>query len=193
MSLKLIIPPSVLAVDLAQAKQELRVQSGSVEDAYISRLIRAATGRAEHRTGRAIMQQQWELLLDAFPSDGAEIELAHPPVMSVSSISYLDAAGALQVLPSSAYALDPDVQPAAVFAANGTTWPATLDVANAVRVRFVCGYGNTPAAVPDGLVDWIMVQVATHYDNRDLVAMAKADAGPDAYASRLLDPFKVYG
>lgn len=192
MSLKLITAPSVLAVDLAAAKAQLRLQSGTAEDAFISRLIRAATARAEHETGRAVMQQQWELIIDAFPADGAEIGLAHPPVMSVNAVQYLDEAGALQTLAPSAYALDADSLPGWLFPAVGTTWPATQEAANAVRVRFTCGYGATAADVPDGLVDWIMVQVATLYDHRDLVALAKADSDAASYGMRLLDPFRTY-
>lgn len=189
MSLKLITPPTVLAVDLDQAKLELRVQSGSTEDALITRYIEAATQRAEHITGRAVMQQDWELVLDAFP---AEFRLAHPPVTSILWIKYLDVDGVEQTLSSALYALDPDLLPGYVLPAIGTSWPATQDVANAVRVRFRCGYGNTAAAVPRGLVDWLMVQVATRYDNRDLVALGKADASWDSYGSRLLDPFMTY-
>jgi uncharacterized phiE125 gp8 family phage protein len=189
MSLKLITPPTALAVDLDQAKLELRVQSGSIEDPLVTRLIEAATDRAEHLTGRAIMQQDWELVLDAFP---AEIRLAKPTVSSILWIKYLDADGVEQTLSNSLYALDADLLPGWVLPAAGTSWPATQAVANAVRVRFRCGYGNTAAAVPKGLVDWLMVQVATRYDNRDLVALGKADASWDSYGARLLDPFMTY-
>ena len=189
MSLKLITPPAALAVDLDQAKLELRVQSGTAEDTLISRYIEAATERAEHLSGRAIMQQDWELVLDAFP---AEFRLAKPPVSSILWIKYLDADGVEQTLSSSLYALDPDLLPGYVLPADGTSWPATQAVANAVRVRFRCGYGTTAASVPKGLVDWIMVQVATRYDNRDVVALGKADASWDSYGARLLDPFMSY-
>lgn len=193
MSLTLITPPAALAVDLAQAKLELRAQSGSAEDALITRYITAATERAEHETGRAVMDQEWELVLDAFPL--AEIELAKPPVVSITSVKYLDAAGALQTLPNTAYTLDALKLPGWLFPALGTSWPATQDVANAVRVRFRCGYATTPAGLlvaAPGLVDWLMVQVATRYDHRDLVALAKADADPGGYGMRLLDAFRTY-
>lgn len=194
MSLVLITPPG-LAVDLAAAKLELRAQSGSAEDALITRMILAATERAEHETGRAIMEQTWELVLDAFPV--AEIKLAKPPQIAIESVRYLDTAGVEQTLPGTAYALDAFKLPGYLFPANGTSWPATLDVANAVRVRFRCGLASTPAALlalpaGAGLVDWIMVQVATRYDNRDLVALARADAEPSSHGSRLLDPFRTY-
>lgn len=192
MSLKQITAPA-LAVDLATAKVELRVQSGNAEDAQLTRWINGATERAEHETGRAVMDQEWELILDAFPA--AEIELAKSPLRSITSVTYLDAAGVLQTLSGSAYSLDADKQPGWLFPAEGTSWPATQDVANAVRVRFRCGYATTPAELAEkapGIVNWIMVQVATQYDNRDLVALAKADADPGCYGARLLDPYRTY-
>lgn len=190
MSLKLVVPPSALAVDLAEAKAELRVQSGTAEDALISRYIEAATTRAEHITGRAVMQQDWELIIDAFPV--AEVRLAKPKVSAILRVDYIDTTGTWVTLPDSRYTLDPDLLPGYLFPATGTSWPDTLDVANAVKVRFRAGYGASAAAVPSGLRDWIMVQVATRYDNRDLVALSKADAGPSSYGAHLLDEFMTY-
>lgn len=189
MSLKLITGPAVLAVALADAKLQLR-ETGTDQDTLITRLIKGATARAEHETGRALLEQTWELVLDAFPL--AEIELARPPVMGITSVTYLDAAGALQTLLSTAYTLDADLLPGWLFPAVGTSWPATQDVANAVRVRFKCGYGTADTAVPDGFKDWIMVQLTTLFDNRDLLALAKADADPGCYGARLLDPYRTY-
>lgn len=193
MSLKLITAPTALAVDLATAKLELRAQSGSAEDTLLTRYITAATERAEHETGRAVMDQEWELILDAFPA--FEIELAKSPLRSITSVKYLDIAGVEQTMLSTAYSLDADKLPGWLFPAVGTSWPATQDAANAVRVRFRCGYATTPAELLEkapGIVDWIMVQVATRYDNRDLVALAKADSSPDSHGARLLDPYRTY-
>jgi uncharacterized phiE125 gp8 family phage protein len=193
MSLKLITAPTVPALDLAQCKLDLRAPSGSSEDAYIARLIRTATALAEHETGRAIMEQDWELVIDAFPA--AEIELAKPPQMSVTSVKYLDAAGAEQTLPGSAYTLDADKLPGYLFPALGTSWPDTQDVANAVRVRFKCGHATNAAqllALAPGIADWIQVQVATLYDNRDLVALGKVDSGPGSYGHDLIQPYRTY-
>lgn len=193
MSLKLITAPTALALDLTQVKSDLRVTSGTAEDALITRLINAAAARAEHETGRAVMDQEWELILDAFPE--AEIRLDKPPVTSITSVKYLDTAGVQQTLASSAYTLDADKLPGYLFPALGTSWPATQDVANAVRVRFKCGYATTAAgllAAAPGLVDWLMVQVSTFYDNRDLVALSKVDMGPGSPGSGLLDPYRTW-
>lgn len=189
MSLKLITPPAVLAISLADMKVDLR-ETGTDKDAQITRLIRGATERAEHQTGRALLEQEWELIIDAFPA--GEIELANPPVMSITSVKYMDVAGAEQTLLSTQYTLDADLLPGYLFPAYGTSWPATMDVANAVRVRFKCGYCVTAAAVPAGIVDWIACEVVTQFDNPDQVAMAKADSSGGGRASGLLDPYRTY-
>jgi uncharacterized phiE125 gp8 family phage protein len=189
MSLKLITPPAVLAISLADMKVDLR-ETGTDKDAQITRLIRGATERAEHQTGRALLEQEWELILDAFP-DG-EIELTKPPVISITSVKYLDEAGAEQTLLSTQYVLDADLLPGYLLPAEGVSWPLTRDVANAVRVRFKCGYGATAAAVPPGIVDWIACEVVTQFDNPDQVAMAKADSAAGSRAMQLLDPYRTY-
>lgn len=192
MSLKLITPPAVLAISLADMKVDLR-ETGTDKDAQITRLIRGATERAEHQTGRALLEQEWELIIDAFPA--GEIELANPPVMSITSVKYMDVAGAEQTLISTQYTLDADLLPGYLFPAYGTSWPATMDVANAVRVRFKCGYATTPALLADaapGLPDWLLVQVQTLYENRDLIELAKADAMAGCYGAELLAPYRTW-
>lgn len=192
MSLKLITAPA-LALDLAQTKLDIRAQTGSVEDALITRLIRGAAARGEHETGRAFMDQEWELIIDAFPD--AEIRLDKPPVTSITSVKYIDASGTQQTLLSTAYALDADKLPGYLFPALNTSWPATLDVANAVRVRFKCGYATTPALLAEaapGLPDWLLVQVQTLYENRDLIELAKADAMAGCYGAELLAPYRTW-
>jgi uncharacterized phiE125 gp8 family phage protein len=146
--------------------------------------------RQRQTFGRALLEQEWELILDAFP-DG-EIELTKPPVISISSVKYLDQAGAEQTLLSTQYVLDADLLPGYLLPAEGVSWPLTRDVANAVRVRFKCGYGATAAAVPPGIVDWIACEVVTQFDNPDQVAMAKADSAAGSRAMQLLDPYRTY-
>lgn len=189
MALKLISAPGQLAVTLDEAKAQCRV-TDSNSDALITRLIRGAVARAEHETGRALVDQEWELVLDAFPE--AEIELAKPPVLSITSVKYLDLNGAEQTLTAPNYSLDADTLPGWLFPAVGTSWPSTQDVANAVRVRFRCGYGGDSTAVPEAIRDWILVQVSTLFDNRDAVALAKADEQAGGYANQLLNPYRTY-
>lgn len=186
MTLQLITAPAAEPVTLAEAKLHLRVDTAD-EDALIGSLIAAARQRAEHELRRSLVTQTWERVLDAFP--GAEIELGMGPVQSVTSILYADAAGITQTLASSAYVLDNVREPGWVLPAAGLAWPETAATVNAVRVRYVAGYGNA-ATVPSGIKQWMLLQIGAMYENRESVAMGSVTPMP--FVSGLLDPWRVH-
>lgn len=162
MSLILIQAPATEPVTVAEAKLHQRIEHAE-EDALIATYIKAARMTCEHILQRALVTQTWERVLDAFPP--REIELGMPPVQSVVSVKYTDTAGNEQTLSNTLYTLEPVLEPGFVLPAYGTCWPATMDTVNAVRVRFVAGYGDAPA-VPDGIKEWILLHVGHWYCNR---------------------------
>ena len=188
MSLKLISAPGVEPITLAEAKAHLRVEHDA-EDSLIAMLIAAARQSAEQRLGRALIHQTWELILDAFPC--AEIKLPKPPVASITSIVYLDANGDEQTLAGTAYTLDADLLPGWVLPAYGTEWPATLDSANALRVRFVAGYGADGSAVPAPIRQWMLITLGTFYANREAVVGGTLAELPTRFVDGLLDPYLI--
>lgn len=190
MTLKLIAAPGEEPVTLAEAKVHLRC--GDDEDALIGVLIQAAREQAEHLLGRALITQTWERVIDAFPA--CEIELGMPPVASLASIIYVDEAGASQTLDSASYTLDADTLPGwALPSSDAVVWPSTLDTANAVRVRFTCGYGAA-AAVPAAIKSWMLLRIGTLYKVREEVVAGRSLAElPGGYVDRLLDPYRVWG
>lgn len=189
MALKLITAPAAEPVALATAKAHLRVDHND-DDALIGALITAARQAAEDRINRALVTQTWEQVLDAFPA--AEIKLAKPPAQSITSIKYIDPAGDEQTLASNQYLLDGDTLPGWVLPAYGVTWPATLDTANAVRVRFVAGYGAAEAHVPAAIRQWMLIAIGTMYAMREGVAGGNLAEVPRTWVDGLLDPYKVY-
>jgi uncharacterized phiE125 gp8 family phage protein len=184
MTLKLITAPSTFPVTRAQAKLQCRIDSDiTADDTRMDDLISAATEAAEHELQRAIMPQTWERVLDAFPAtaDGA-IELGMPAVTSITSVTYVDENEVSQTLASSAYSHDTDTQEGIwLLPAIDTDWPDTLDTANAVRVRFACGYANADA-VPDTVKTWILLWIEHAYLRKEM----------PAWAARLLDRYRVY-
>lgn len=191
MALKLITAPTVEPITLAEAKLQCRVD-GSDEDALLTIIITAARQMAENRTGRAICTQTWELALDAFPDD--DIELQKPPVQSVTSIKYLDENAVEQTIGASYYALDNYgsvrhwVIPSADF-----DWPTPLDSANAVKIRFVAGFGLA-ADVPSDIKAWILLAIGTMYANREtLISGTIAVELPGGFWQSLLDPYLAGG
>ena len=190
MTLKLITAPATEPVSLADAKLHLRVD-GSDEDDLITALIQASREAAEHQLGRALITQEWERVLDAFPP--AEIELGMPPVTGITSVTYIDTAEVSTVMDAADYSLDADRLPGWLLPAYGEDWPSTLDTPNAVRVRFVCGYGASASDVPAAIVAWIKIRIGTLYKHREQIAVGVSVSDlPGAFVDRLLDPYRVW-
>lgn len=125
MTLRLITAPTAEPVTLADAKLVCGIDADITKwDTLITALISAARSDAEQQTGRTIAAARWERVLDAFPDSG--IALAWPVVTSVVSVKYIDTAGTLQTLASTAYTLDADYLP-------GWVLPSAASVACAVE------------------------------------------------------------
>lgn len=185
MPLTLITAPASEPVTRAEAKLQCRIDADlTADDALIDGLIAAVREQAEHEIGGALVTQTWERTLDAFPAAGGAIELGMPPVQSITSVKYLDAAGTEQTLAPSAYTLDAVAAPGWVLPAAGTDWPAAGDYANAVRVRFVAGYGLA-AAVPAAVKAWMLLHIAEWYAQREAGSDKPRAVLP--HADRLLD------
>lgn len=124
----------------------LRAANGTLEDDYITRLLKTSYRHAERVTRRAHLLQTWALVLDRFPC--GDIVLPKPPLQSVTSITYIDEDGAEIELLGSPVGQEFQVStPSGPKAARGRirpvydeTWPSTRRVLDAVRIEFVCGY-----------------------------------------------------
>lgn len=188
MTTRLITAPATEPVTLAEAKLQCRIDDAT-DDALITSLIIAAREQCEHILQRALITQTWENVLDGFPSDN-DIELLNPPIIAITSIKYIDAATANEVtLASNQYSLDKDSEPGWVMPAYGVTWPATLDIANAVRVRYTAGYGAA-ADVPAAIKNWILLAVKELYDGcGDGQEYGKL---PNDFCSGMLDRYRIW-
>lgn len=194
MALKLITAPTSEPITRLEAKYHCRlitdVTDASVnpDDAYIDSLIVAARMGAEQITGRSLMPQTWELALDEFED---EILLPRAPVVSITTVRYLDESGVLQTLAANQYQLDDYSTPPALVPAYDVVYPATRDQRNAVLIKYLAGYA-TAALVPQEIKSWMLLCIGTLYENREtVIAGQPLHAMP--YADRLLDSSKVWG
>jgi uncharacterized phiE125 gp8 family phage protein len=179
MGYRLITPPAATPVTLAEAKAQLRVDHAD-EDGKIEALIAAATSYLDGRSGvlgRCLVTQTWEITLDAFPAE--EIEIPLGPVQSVTSLTYVDTAGATQTVSASDYYLDTTSPTAWVM--PEITWPDTMEAANAVTVRFIAG--TAVADVPPAIKHAALLLVSTWYDDR-------AGTGMPPAVDALIAPFR---
>jgi uncharacterized phiE125 gp8 family phage protein len=169
--------PPVQALTLAYAKLHIRAL-GTADDALLSVYIDAAASYFESQTGRQLLTATREAWLDAFPFIGASgidarIELPHPPLQSVVSVQYIDGDGAVQSFtdaaspaanrftvsaPAGPYARRGFVEPIA-----GQSWPIARRETSAVRLRYACGYGDTPDDIPP-LARGVLCYLVGHFD-----------------------------
>ena len=163
MRLKLTIQPTVEPVSLEEAKLHLRVDSGD-DNALITSLIKTARRFIESQTGKALIDQTWELRLDAA---GETIPIPKAPLLSVvSKIEVISEAGVTSEVSSSLYNSDtPQDSPGRVKLKEGCTWPDHRGFDSFI-VTFVAGYGATATLVPDELRQGILQLVGHYYEGR---------------------------
>jgi len=175
MTLIRITAPASYPVTTADAKANGRIDY-SDEDALIASLISAATSHAERYTGLAFVAQTWEAVLDSFPAD---LDVTLGPIVSITSIKYLDIAGVEQTVPILDYVFDNAALTARIRPV--VSWPAAKKVINSVRVRFVVGSG-----CPDEIKQAILMLVQHWWENRAASSESGAKEVPMA-TTMLLD------
>ncbi len=180
MGLKLVTPPEVEPVTLAEAKAHLRLET-TADDAFVTSLIPAARELVEIFLRRALITQTWELTLDGFPWNRylvysvSAIDIPRPPLQSVEWIKYTDTAGQVQTMRPDQYVVDASSdQMGRVALAWTEFWPLTRYTINSVAIRFKAGYGDSPEDVPPGIRLAICRQVSDLYENREDVVIGQS-------------------
>jgi uncharacterized phiE125 gp8 family phage protein len=181
-----VITPATQQIPTADLRLQSRADpADTTEDALFVGWLAAAVKLAEQATQRSIGTQTLELALDAFPT-ACPISLPNGPVTSITSIKYIDTAGVEQTLSAALYALDDYGLQARAVLAYGAAWPATQEVANAVKVRYVAG--DLDPAVKTAL----FLAVAHFYENREASTDLDLKELPLG-ARQLLGTVKVWG
>lgn len=136
--------PAAEPVSLTRAKLHLRVDH-STDDELIKSIIAAARQYCEGYQNRAYMVQTITLKMDEFPCSGNynEIIVPRPPLISVSSIKYIDTDGDEQTVSSSVYDVDIYSEPGRIGLAYGQSWPGIRGDLNGVEVIYTAGYMTT--------------------------------------------------
>ncbi len=176
-----ITPPVGSALTLEYAKSHIRAFT-DVDDLLIRIWIDAAAQYFIEKTGRPLLTEERELWLEAFPgcsgwlrrpSDVQQIELPNPPLQEVVSVTYLDATNTLVPFSDGA---SPETlywqfgAPAGPYARRGwvrpipsRSWPSALADPAAARIRYTCGYGDSPEDIPE-LIRGVLCYLVAHFD-----------------------------
>lgn len=177
---------------MEEAKFHARVGTGSDEDVFIQSLIDAATDWIQGYQWSQLISATWVMRMDRFPADTV-IELHPNPVISITSVQYVDTGGTTQTLiDTTDYTTDIYAKPARIVPAFSKAWPATRCHINDVVVTFVSGYGTTAASVPTKTKQAAALLIAHWYRNRE----ATGNVGPEiAFAVKALldsNSFRVF-
>lgn len=182
-----VVTPPEPFIDLAEAKEHLRVDHDDDDD-LIAVLINAATGHIDGPNGwlgRSIGAQTLELVLPGFVAEA--VNLPYPPALEVETVQFEDAEGVLQVLDPSIYRMHGDV----IGLAPGASWPITQSYrggAQVVRIRYTAGYEEVPAPIRVA----ILMMLSDLYRHRGTATASASLLRVPITADVLLQPFRVY-
>jgi uncharacterized phiE125 gp8 family phage protein len=204
MALTLITRPVLEPVSLDEAMQQCRV-TNTDEQVLIARYILAARQHAETYTRRALVTQTWRQTFDyywpsqysrdsswAYGGKRYRIELAKPPLISVTSLTYYDTTGVVQTLDPTQYVtglLDSGVS--AIEPVYGVLWPTVQRRLEAISVTFTAGYGDDVSTLPEQVPLAILMMVSDFYDNRGS-AMATEQYEMPLGVCELLNDLRVF-
>lgn len=179
MTVRVVTAPAYQPVSRTEAKSWCNIDADITDqDSIIDMLIKSATARAELITQRAFVQRTLQLILPCWPE---AIELPHPPLVSVESITYIDDDGVQQTLDTDLYDVHTWKEPGFIVRAWDEIWPSYRAVPDAIRVNYTAGYApvGSPtdeaahqAGQPEQLKTWMHARIATLYDNRDQFVVA---------------------
>lgn len=187
MAIALTSLPTDEPVTLAEVKAHLRIDAtDTTEDAAITGFITAAREYCETYQGRQYLSATRVHQIDRFPS--AIIRLPYPPLISITSVVYVDSSGVTQTLASGDYLVDAVSQPGRIAPAYGCSWPSTREQLAAVTITCLCGYG-TAADVPRRVKQAILLGVGSMWEHREAGAFMDDDALAAIHA--LLGPERV--
>lgn len=197
MGLTLITGPTTEPVTLDEAKAHCRIAIAD-DDGLLAGYVLAARNHLEEITGRAFLTQTWEATFDDdwpwfFDMDSHRhsrlIQLFRSPVQSVTSVTYVDAAGATQTLATSQYVVDTASTIGNIYPAYGVTWPSVRCQRAAITVRFVAGWTDK---FPDSLRQALLLLIGFWYENRETVNVGNITSELPMTVASLIAPFRVY-
>lgn len=197
MTYKVITPPTEEPLSLQEVKDHLRVDHVE-EDALIVGLTQAAREYVEGQTLRQLVTATLRATVDSFPHvqrswsgwapARGRIVLERAPVVSVTSITYVDTVGVTQTLATSEYVVHTPTsdEPAWIEPTYSSWWPSAREQSQAVVVTFVAGYGAA-SAVPRIFKQAMLLLIGHWFENRETVVTGTIATNIPMAAQALID------
>lgn len=188
--LKLITAPEEM-ITVEEAADFMRAEFSASEETLIETLIKASRLLCEEYLFRKIGVQTVEFRDCSFPGRVSPIILP-APLISVTSIKYLDGNNVEQTLAASEYVVS-DSAPGVITPVN--SWPETSYVRDSLRVIFQAGYsapGESPClseVLPDTIRVGMLMQIADMFENRE--AQVEKPLTANQTLVNLLAPYRL--
>lgn len=158
--------PTFEPVTLAEAKKQCEIaDSVTAHDAMLGGLIALAREAVEHDTGIVCGTGTFTLKMSDWPC-GEWFEISLRPVVSITSITYVDAGGDVATWDAANYALETSAVQSIVRLAYGATWPTLRGDISGITVTFVAGHA-TAAAIPRILKHMCLLDIARQFNDRE--------------------------
>jgi uncharacterized phiE125 gp8 family phage protein len=189
MAWKITTPAAAEPITTAEAKSHLRIDAEFTDDdVYIASLIKAATQWAELYQGRSFVTRTITLERDRFSN---VMELPAPPLITVTSIKYIDSDGTQQTLSADIYDVDTKSEPGRITLAYNQSWPVIRGDVNGIEIIYTAGYGAA-GDVPEMVKSAIKLIVGHLYENRETVTAGITAAELPMGAKSLLSIDRVF-
>lgn len=179
----LLTAPAVEPLSLAEAKAFLRIEHDDDDD-VIDALIASARIHVEAQTRRALIAQQWRLVLDAWPSDG-RLAVRPAPLQALDVARVYDGGGAAATLDLQNFVVDTAGSQLA-FAPWALAQPGRATAG--IELDVTVGYGDAAGDVPEPLRHAVRLLTAHWYENRGI---AGSGSTLPATVAALIAPYRM--
>lgn len=136
------------------------------ETTQINRMIQSSRETVEQRLWISLITQTRLQTLSDWP-DTNVIELAFPPLQSVTSITYLDVDGVQQTLSTDVYDVVLDEFKGMVVLKFDQVFPFNRGDVGSIEVTYVAGYGDAATDVPSTIHLSLAQWVADRWEHRE--------------------------
>jgi uncharacterized phiE125 gp8 family phage protein len=175
-----VTPPASEPVTIAEAKAQLHIgASDSSHDSELTAFIASAREEWERDTQSALINRTIEHRQPRFSDI---IRLTVLPVVEIESVIYVDRDGDEQTMDDGDYYLDVDE-----LRFSGTT-PPVADRSDAVRIRYIAGYGESAASVPQFDKMAIKLSLANRFEDRDMISAGGERKAYEAMVAKKMRP-----
>ncbi len=152
---------------VAAFRAHLRLGAGFADEAtgdpLLVQYLRGALAAIEARTGKALMQREFRLILPGWRwADAQALPVA--PVVSVASVTLIDAAGIAELVDPSRWRLVADRHRPQIVA-TGAVLPG-VPTGGRAEVDFTAGFSASWDGIPDDLRQAALLLAAQFYEGR---------------------------